>query len=305
MKNLSSQQPRPAFISEQTTRGEYFFLDLKPVETSGFTVVCGGFERCSSDYQVARSNLPFYTLEFIVSGHCSYQAHGTRQRLGQGALFGYPPACHHRIENAEADELQKFFICLHGREVESLLGKSFFASAQAIQIAEYQWIHDLFRQLMDAGSRGGGDVQDICRLIVRLIVTRVTQLVVPEEEVYSPARMNYQKCRAYLESHFPEIRSIQQVAEACHLSRAYVSRLFGQFANRSASRLLIELKMNQAAKLLAGRRLIIKEVAQAVGYSDPLYFSQAFKKHFGVSPKFYSQMEYGEAHALKEDDSAN
>jgi AraC-like DNA-binding protein len=34
----------------------------------------------------------------------------------------------------------------------------------------------------------------------------------------------------------------------------------------------------------------IQNIANYVGYSDSLTFSQAFKRFFGVSPKFYREM---------------
>ncbi|WP_442961027.1 AraC family transcriptional regulator [Pseudogracilibacillus sp. SO30301A] len=42
-------------------------------------------------------------------------------------------------------------------------------------------------------------------------------------------------------------------------------------------------------KLLSSRdvKYKIKEVAEMVGFTDPLYFSRRFKEHIGISPKTY------------------
>ena len=47
------------------------------------------------------------------------------------------------------------------------------------------------------------------------------------------------------------------------------------------------LKLEKAADLILSGECLIKEAAMSVGFEDSLYFSNRFKKHFGVSPKFY------------------
>ena len=42
--------------------------------------------------------------------------------------------------------------------------------------------------------------------------------------------------------------------------------------------------MEKAKKLLVDSSLIIKEIAQNVGYNDQNYFSKAFKQKYGLSP---------------------
>ena len=43
--------------------------------------------------------------------------------------------------------------------------------------------------------------------------------------------------------------------------------------------------MLEAARLLRFTDRTIGEVSHAVGFTDPLYFSRAFKRHFGLSPQ--------------------
>ena len=47
--------------------------------------------------------------------------------------------------------------------------------------------------------------------------------------------------------------------------------------------LLISLRLEQAMRLLQ-TDMRVKDVAHAVGYDDPLYFSRLFKRHYGCSP---------------------
>lgn len=50
---------------------------------------------------------------------------------------------------------------------------------------------------------------------------------------------------------------------------------------------LIQLRIEQSCKLLRISNKKIYEIGQDVGYKDPYYFSQIFKKRIGISPKEY------------------
>ena len=64
----------------------------------------------------------------------------------------------------------------------------------------------------------------------------------------------------------------------------YVARLFSRFARTGAYRFLLRLRMNRAAELLIDDGLMVKEVADKLGFPDAFTFSRAFKRIHGVPP---------------------
>ena len=52
----------------------------------------------------------------------------------------------------------------------------------------------------------------------------------------------------------------------------------------------INLKMQEAIRLLISQSLKIKEVAYRLGYSDQYYFTRIFTKHIGSSPGTFAKM---------------
>jgi AraC-like DNA-binding protein len=53
--------------------------------------------------------------------------------------------------------------------------------------------------------------------------------------------------------------------------------------------------MLEAARLLRFTDLTAQEIAQRVGYDDPLYFSRAFKRRYGESPSAYRERVQGKS----------
>ncbi|MES2161231.1 MAG: AraC family transcriptional regulator [Pseudomonadota bacterium] len=77
--------------------------------------------------------------------------------------------------------------------------------------------------------------------------------------------------------------TLEQLAAACHMSRATFARLFRQAAGAAPAAVLAQLRMAQAARLLdAGRQA--GDVAEAVGYQSEAAFNRAFKRRYQVGP---------------------
>lgn len=77
------------------------------------------------------------------------------------------------------------------------------------------------------------------------------------------------------------------------VSRSLLHKKLTALTNKSASEFINHIRMSEAKKRLVNPDLNISEVAYAVGYNDPKYFSRLFSKHFGKSPKEYQAMVLG------------
>lgn len=79
------------------------------------------------------------------------------------------------------------------------------------------------------------------------------------------------------------------LSEASGLSISYLNQIFNEYTHRSPIDFFISIKMEEACKLLKLTDLLVYEVSQKLGYSDPYYFSRIFKKTVGMSPKTYQK----------------
>ena len=80
----------------------------------------------------------------------------------------------------------------------------------------------------------------------------------------------------------PEI-TVKAIAAHCSVSEVYLRKLFERELHVSPFRKITELRMKKANMLLEEKRPL-KEIAEAIGYSDVFQFSRAYKRHFGYSP---------------------
>jgi two-component system response regulator YesN len=98
-----------------------------------------------------------------------------------------------------------------------------------------------------------------------------------------------QRAVQYLYDHYAETITLEGIAEALHVSPYYLSHVFSREKKFSLFSFLSQLRMDRARELLAEGECTVKEVAGAVGFGDPNYFSKVFKRRFGSSPTQYAR----------------
>ncbi|WP_270164442.1 response regulator transcription factor [Paenibacillus sp. SYP-B4298] len=96
---------------------------------------------------------------------------------------------------------------------------------------------------------------------------------------------------AYIDKHYMDNLSLQQLAAAFHLSREYISRKFKQEFGHNFSDYLSAYRIGKAKQLLLNPYLKLAQIAEMVGFSDVKYFSKVFKKQEGRSPREYRQQQ--------------
>lgn len=90
----------------------------------------------------------------------------------------------------------------------------------------------------------------------------------------------------YVNMHYKEHITLEQIADAASLNRSYLCRLFKKEYGDSVFNYLNTIRMEKAAEMLRNDpNLYIQEVAAAVGIGEPFYFTRRFKEYFGVSPR--------------------
>jgi Response regulator containing CheY-like receiver domain and AraC-type DNA-binding domain len=93
--------------------------------------------------------------------------------------------------------------------------------------------------------------------------------------------------REYLESHYTEDISLEDMAAQVNISPQYFSKLIKKTTGFNFIDWLSMLRVKKAKELLSNSNLTVKEVCFMVGYKDPNYFSRIFKKRIGLTPSEY------------------
>lgn len=91
----------------------------------------------------------------------------------------------------------------------------------------------------------------------------------------------------YIENHYSEDISLFTAAEHVHMNHVYLSRLFKKELGETFLENLTKYRLQKACELLSNFDYKIYEISSMVGIFDPGYFSQVFKKYYGLTPSEY------------------
>lgn len=92
---------------------------------------------------------------------------------------------------------------------------------------------------------------------------------------------------AFVREHFREKITHETIAEALHVSKSSLFRIFKMYFNKSPANYINEMRVAHAAALFEAEKISVQEAAFCVGFEDVFYFSKIFKKILGVSPYAY------------------
>jgi len=94
----------------------------------------------------------------------------------------------------------------------------------------------------------------------------------------------------YINDHLadPEL-SVERLTEEVGISRAQLHRKLKEIAGVSAGEFIRNIRLEQAARLIAEGQINITQVAYSVGFNNQTHFSTVFKKHYGMSPSEYAE----------------
>ena len=92
---------------------------------------------------------------------------------------------------------------------------------------------------------------------------------------------------AYIEKHYSEKLTLQEVAETCYVSQWHLSKLLNKYAGQSFYDILNKVRISAAKELLKDPSLRVGDIGMMVGYMDNAHFSRIFKKLTGCSANEY------------------
>ncbi|NJO89312.1 MAG: helix-turn-helix transcriptional regulator [Chloroflexia bacterium] len=86
--------------------------------------------------------------------------------------------------------------------------------------------------------------------------------------------------------------SVEDLSAELGMSRVYLYKKLLAITGKTPVEFIRIIRLKRGAQLLEKSQMNVAEVAYAVGFNSPRYFSKYFKDEYGVLPKAYIKM-YG------------
>ncbi|HEM5208602.1 TPA: AraC family transcriptional regulator [Streptococcus suis] len=267
-----------------------FFSDIE-TDAIDLTIDFFGYDDCNPGYSYGPSIRDNFILHFVTKGKGTFEYNGNIHHLSTGDLFLLKP-----------DELT--FYQADKKEPWSY----YWIGLSGSKIKDYFQLSSIYHQAIllhskNTNTQGIGElIKDTVHQANTMKTTAINQLYIlsklfeilfqlgnisPTTELptYSPQYKLYLDARKIIETRYTLSElSVSSTAQLLNINRSYLTTIFKQFSNQTPKDYLLQLRMKRAKELILQTLEPIQIIAYSVGYSDPLYFSKAFKNYFHMSP---------------------
>ncbi|HLO16431.1 MAG TPA: AraC family transcriptional regulator [Anaerolineales bacterium] len=240
-----------------------------------------------------RHSHDYYVISLIERGHQSFTHKGTKYLTPPGGVILINPGAAHTGE--AADE--------HGFELRSLYPSTALMESIAFELTgrhqilpffkdvriDQRWATNTVLSLHQAISQGASILESESRILGALaqLVKRYADITTTEKPL-GEEKKAVQQSRLYIEDHFAEGITLNQLAQHVALSPYYFLRVFRAEVGMPPYAYLESVRIRHAQGLIeTGKSLV--EVAIEVGFSSQSQLTRHFKKIIGATPGQYAQ----------------
>ncbi|MEO6637652.1 MAG: AraC family transcriptional regulator [Ginsengibacter sp.] len=124
---------------------------------------------------------------------------------------------------------------------------------------------------------------------VQLILVEINRCKMKQgSEIYKPDAL-FLKFLEAVRSNFKNNLTVKQIATSLSTTGAKLNKVSKLHTGKTAQNVIYGLVASEAKRLFTYEKLSVKEVAYELGFNDPFYFSNFFKKQTKQAPKAYRE----------------
>ncbi|GMA98187.1 AraC family transcriptional regulator [Pelosinus sp. IPA-1] len=241
-----------------------------------------------------------HKLVFVTGGKGSVIIEKKRYSVKEGMLFYISPDVLHSVEIDTEEPI--CFLSVHFSYAYVSFNDSKWAIKgevemiplqSALELKDYYHIEDIFKKLVDSWNAKLPGYEFITKTLFQQLVIAIYQNIRKQKQNYSTS-LKVEKIIQYMHQNINNRVTLTELSDLVQLSSTYLSRAFKETTGYSIIEFFNKMKIDKAKELIAESDKKVKEVAQALGFTDEFYFSRIFKKMEGISPtEYYSKNVHG------------
>ncbi|MUH71142.1 AraC family transcriptional regulator [Psychrosphaera haliotis] len=260
----------------------------------GLCPLAFGFYERAIGHEIKRTNHDDHLVLCCVDGHGKVIVGNKVYNMSKNDIIFLPKGVAHHYKASKKEPWSIYWAHVDGHMFEEfmdIIGVD--KLSLKITLTEPKIVIDEFKQLIESRHLG----YQLNRFFVASnMLKKIFSLITLQRPIISLANnrnLSERSIQTYFNDNIDQPLTLDDMAKYFGLSKFYFAKKFQQIIGNSPIKHLIELKIQQACKLLDSTDISINHVAKSVGLDDPYYFSRLFKKTIGISPSNYRKSRHG------------
>ena len=238
---------------------------------------CERFDQNSPKWNFDRHSHPYIEMIYFLEGKAGLNVAGTRLNASMYDTLVYPAFCEH--EDGKNFEMDCEIICFWVDIPELVLEKPILMHERN------RTVRELFLMIYEEQHREH-PLACLTEHAIRMLLMSVLrdQSEMPDVEQFLG------KIIPYIERHYQNRITLEDLADRVHISKSYLTRRFRQYTGTTIITYLNKRRIEAAKVLLIETDCSAAEIAWQVGFESPKYFHRVFKKETAMSPSGFRKI---------------
>ncbi|HEV8286712.1 MAG TPA: AraC family transcriptional regulator [Chitinophagaceae bacterium] len=238
-----------------------------------------------------------YVLIWCSSGTATLVVDENEFELKTNAVITITSGQVHYIKRLQAAkgfvlEFTYDFFCKDDKDIELIFHNSLFchfAINEVIPLGKSQLVETELKQIEKELKQKPYQYLISVHSRLELILVDINRAKIKQGgEIYKPDAL-FLKFLEAIRANFKNNLTVRQIASLLSTTESKLNELSKLHTGRTAQSVMHGLTASEAKRLFTYEKLSVKEVAYELGFNDPFYFSNFFKKQTKQSPKTYKE----------------
>lgn len=275
-------------------KGLFGVLNLDDMEEQPLILLDGGIERRYQeeyDYRNdCRSGYEGYLFQYTLKGQGVFERGEEVYQVtkGHGFLVDFPENSRYYLPQGESCEWEFLYLHFAGNAARPFAEKIQRILPQVFPLGEESRPVRMALKLQQRLTKGerlrdyeGGE------FLYSFLCELLREAEHPGTQRKSPCVQN---AAEFMEREYRVMAGVEALAERLEVSPAHLSRIFKMEMGISPLSYLTRLRLQSAMNDLLDTEETIEQIAGRNGFSNGNYFSKIFRKHVGISPGRYREI---------------
>lgn len=250
--------------------------------------------KSSGNWQCIPHTHEYVELFYIIGGTGMFQIEDQAYPVHVNDIIVINPNVSHAEVSINGQTLEYIVLDIEG--IRLVDKKHFSRSFCILDPSESTEISGCLWNILREMEQKQAGFEDVCQACMEMLVIRLMRkinLTISSVSQFTPGNRQCALVKHYIDQHFKEALSLEQLAVKVHMNKYYLVHTFKEEYGVSPINYMISRRIVESKYLLAETDLSLAQIAQLLGFSSPSYFSQAFRKAQGISPIDYRKSARG------------
>lgn len=232
-----------------------------------------------------------YQIIYIAKGKGYFTFEQEEIAVDEGNIVLYKPHIKQQYRYEYKDQSRIYWIHFTGNDIENYLRTLNLQENLIYKVGFVEGITNLWENIIAELQVKRMYYEELTEGMLMQLLASLSRNVYEEKNNILTTHKNIQKVIEDMHRNCNREMTVNEYAKCYNMSACWFINNFKLLTGMTPRQYMIHIKINKAKALLKDSQLNVNEVAEIVGFQNAFYFSRAFKKTTGMSPKEWKEQK--------------